>query len=166
MTMPRYFFDSSSIVKRYYREPGTNWVLAVCDRRIQPFLYLSDIARVEVVSALRRAGRLRNAHHSAVDAVANIFERHVRLSDSNPNDPVYHFVTVGPAILGLAARLCNRFWMAAPYALRSLDAIQLASAMAARVDSSEAVQFITADARLEAIAQQLGFDTDNPLRHP
>ena len=164
--MPRYFFDSSSIVKRYFREPGSNWVRAACDTRTRPFLHLSELARVEVVAAIRRNGRLQQVHTSVVDAVTNMFERHIRLSDPSRRQQIYHLVPVTRHDLDVAAQLCSQFWTMAPFPLRSLDAIQLAGAITAKAGTSEEVQFITADARLEAIAQLLGFATDNPLRHP
>lgn len=49
-----YFFDSSAIVKRYHVEVGTPWVRSICDPRTHPPLYLSQLAQVEGVAALRR----------------------------------------------------------------------------------------------------------------
>lgn len=42
--VPAYFFDSSAIVKRYHREPGTAWVQAICEPRQHPPFYLSQLA--------------------------------------------------------------------------------------------------------------------------
>jgi uncharacterized protein len=75
--MPSYFLDSSALVKRYHQEPGSSWVHALCDPRTHPSLYLSQLAHVEVMAALRQTGRREGLHHSFVDAMMNIFERHM-----------------------------------------------------------------------------------------
>jgi predicted nucleic acid-binding protein len=89
---PAYFFDSSAIVKRYHREIGTAWVQSVCEPRSHPPLYLSDIARVEVIAALRRLGRTNGYHPSFVDTMTHSFERHISLSDAARLAPQYHLV--------------------------------------------------------------------------
>lgn len=167
--MPRYFFDSSAIVKRYMREQGSSWVQTVCSRRARSSLYLSELAQAEVVAAIRRAGRelvvTYGFHPSSVDAAVNSYERDVQHSIAATANPSYHFVQLTSQVVAIAQRLCNQFWLPPTPPLRSLDAIQLASAIIARAASSDPVTFVTADARLEIIAQAVGFATDNPLRH-
>jgi predicted nucleic acid-binding protein len=75
-----YFFDSSAVMKRYYREPGSDWVQAVCARSSRSTIYLAELARVEVVAALRRTVRVANLHPSYGDALVSMFQRHVSLS--------------------------------------------------------------------------------------
>jgi hypothetical protein len=57
-----------------------------------------------------------------------------------------------------------------PVALRTLDAAHLQGAQEAaaiaRAGALPEPTFISADARLLAAAQALGFATDNPLNHP
>ena len=59
MSAPRYFLDSNAIVKRYHREPGTPWIHAITAPRVHSDLYISQVAQVEVVAALRQIGRLQ-----------------------------------------------------------------------------------------------------------
>jgi predicted nucleic acid-binding protein len=53
-----------------------------------------------------------------------------------------------------------------PYPLRSLDAIQLACALATAASLADDLAFVTADARLAAVARMEGFDTINPALAP
>lgn len=166
MSVPSYFFDSNVIVKRYHREPGTVWVQGLCEPRNHPPIYISQLAEVEVIAALRRLGRHEGLHPSYVDAMQNTFERHLVLSDPSRALPVYTLVTVSPAICSLAATLCTRYWEMRPYPLRSLDAIQLACAIAAARGLPDELIFVTADARLSAIAPLEGFRVINPAYPP
>ena len=96
----------------------------------------------------------------------NTFERHLSLSDPGRAFPVYLLVTVSPAILSLAAALCTQYWETRPYPLRSLDAIQLACAIAAARGMPDELLFVTADIRLSAIAPLEGFHVINPVFPP
>src|SRR5690349_4693742 len=127
--MPSYFFDSSALVKRYHFEPGSAWVCAICDPHKRPPLYLSQLAQVEVIAALRRTGRRENLHPSFVDTLVNQFARHLVLSDSTRPRPMYRLIALSPTVIEFAAELCNRYWDARPHPLRSLDALQLATAV-------------------------------------
>ncbi|HLJ79972.1 MAG TPA: type II toxin-antitoxin system VapC family toxin, partial [Ktedonobacterales bacterium] len=160
--MPAYFFDSSALVKRYYRESGTDWVRSICERRHQPGLYLSQLARVEVVAALRRAERYENLHESFVDAMVNTFERHFSSSIRARSTPIYSIVALSPTVLEMAANLCGRYWNMRPNPIRSLDAIQLACAIAASADLADDLIVVTADQRLLAIAALESFHVIHP----
>lgn len=133
-----YFFDSSAIAKRYWHEKGSGWVRAVCNNRgAQPVLYLSEIAQIEVVAGIRRTGRKlieqRNYHRSAFDAAVSQYENDVQHSRTATTNPLFTFVPLSAQIVQIARQLCNRFWLGPAPSLRSLDAIQLASALAAQV---------------------------------
>jgi predicted nucleic acid-binding protein len=164
--VPSYFLDSSAIVKRYHRERGTPWVQRLCEPRTHPPLYLSSLAEVEVVAALRRTGRTQGLHASFVDTMVARFERHIALSVPTSISPVYRLVPLAPTVLTLAAALCNRYWAMQPHPLRSLDAIQLACALAAAADVSDELILVTADARLAAIAPLEGLRVINPSYPP
>lgn len=158
--MSHYFFDSSAIVKRYYREPGTDWVRAVCGSRGRPTLYLSSIAHVEVVRALRQKQREGLAHQSFIDAQINQFERHLAMAPRS-----YHMIPLETSIVTSASTLCNQFWDVRPHPLRSLDALQLASALAAAATTTEEIVFVTSDRRLAAVALLVGMNVVDPA-HP
>lgn len=161
----RYFFDSSAIFKRYYRERGTDWVRALCEPRSRPILYLSQVAQVEVTRALRQKQRAGDVHHSFVDAQINQFERHLMRSRPPRTAREYDIVPLTQAIVEYASALCDRFWDVQPHPLRSLDALQLASALITATSTTDEVIFVTADRRLEAVAPVAGLRVVNP-EHP
>lgn len=164
-----YFFDSNALVKRYYRETGADWIRAVCGQRSpRPnTIYICDIARVEVVAALRRIGQVVGAHPSSVQALVHIFERDITRSIEHPEDDrSYQIVPQVEAVIVAASDLCNRYWQANPRPLRSLDAIQLASALAVQAALAESLTLVTADIRLLHIAQDAGLVVADPTRDP
>lgn len=164
--MSAYFFDSSALVKRYHRESGTDWVRSICERRHQPGIYISQLARVEIVAALRRAGRYEDLHESFVDTMVNTFERHFSASVRARFTPMYSIVPLSPTVLEMAANLCGRYWNMRPNPIRSLDAIQLACAIAASANLTDKFVFVTADQRLLAIAALEGFSVIHPAYPP
>lgn len=164
--MPRYFFDTSALVKRYYYEPGSAWVRAVCESSVHPEIYISDLARVEVVSALRRAGQRDDLHPSFVDSMINTFERHLLRSNPSHKHPIYWLVPLSPGVLQLAATLCNAYSGREVHPLRSLDAMQLACAVAEVPNVSDEIVFVAADMRLAAVAEDEGFRVINPAFPP
>jgi hypothetical protein len=98
------------------------------------------------------------------NALVNSFERHLALS-ARP-DPVYHIVQVTDATTGMAAALCNKYWQINPGPLRSLDAIQLASALLVAAAIPDELIFVTADARLAAVVAFEGLRVINPIYPP
>jgi predicted nucleic acid-binding protein len=164
MSMPGYFLDSNALVKRYHREAGTSWVQATCAPRKHPLLYISQLAQVEVVAALRQTGRLNGEQPAYINTLVNTFERHVALS-ARP-DPIYHILQVTDAVTRLAATLCNKYWEISPGPLRSLDAIQLASALLASASRDDEVILVTSDTRLAAVAAFEGLRIVNPAYPP
>ena len=146
-------------MKRYHREAGTDWVRGVCAPRSHPVIYLSQIAQVEVIAALRRTGRLESMHPSSVEALISQFERHITHATYNP-------IPVANAVIALAAELCSKYWDINTGPLRSLDAIHLASALLIASGSSDELIFVTADSRLATIAAFEGFCVSNPAYPP
>ena len=94
------------------------------------------------------------------------FERHIDLSDPARFTPHYRLVPMSSPVLALAAELCNLYWHMRPNPLRSLDAIQLACALAAASLLSEELAFVTSDVRLAAIAPLEGLRVINPAFPP
>lgn len=159
-----YFFDSSAITKRYYREQGTSWVQAICTKRVRPIIYLSDIARVEVAVAIRKAGRLNGDPAPLIESLIKLYRRHIARSRLGNNGP-YIFVPVIDDVIVTAGYLADRF-VNPPNILRSMDAIQLASALLVSRAIADRLVFVTSDAKLEAMAQAISLGTENPMRHP
>lgn len=136
----RAFLDTSALVKLYDpTEPGVAALL----QRLLPVsrIVLSELARIEFVSAFQR--KVRRGDISPQQAASIIVT--FRQSEAD-----YAWVPLGAPVLTHAAQLLELHSAAA---LRSLDAIQLACALAF---SSQVDVFFTHDQRLEAVAQASG----------
>lgn len=140
-------------------------MLSVCEAHPSQVIYLSQLAEVEVIAAIRRKGRGEALHPSYMDALVNMFERHLALSVPGRRSPIYRIIPLTSATTSLAANLCNRYWNVDPFPLRSLDALQLASALVARSRDVDTVRFVTSDRRLAAIAPLVGMNVVDPA-HP
>jgi predicted nucleic acid-binding protein len=133
------FLDTSLLAELYLEGPGRDAVrrtLAVDGRKL-----VSDLARVEFHSAVvrrRRAGDLREAEARELLA---LFASKWRL---------YGVVTVSDSVLERASGVIDRT------GLRTLDAIQLASALAAAEGDPEPLRFGSLDARLNSAAKAEG----------
>lgn len=131
------------MVKRYVVEDGTELV------RTQEVLAVSELARVEIASALWRKQREGLLAPGVVRTLIDGFEADL---DAVPGGR-WHFAAlpVTRAVLTAAARLI------AVHGLRSLDAVQLASALRARAADPGVDTFACFDARLRQAAAAEGF---------
>jgi len=62
--MALYFLDSSAIVKRYFQEPGHEWIETLHDPAQGHGLYIAQVALVEVVASICRKAREQNMPRS------------------------------------------------------------------------------------------------------
>jgi hypothetical protein len=76
--------------------------------------------------------------------------------------PPYRIVPITQSVIDAASELCDRFWQAAPRPLRTLDAIQLATALSVQANISDEFAFVSGDVRLLQIANSLSLLTINP----
>jgi predicted nucleic acid-binding protein len=142
------FLDTSSLARRYFpSERGARRVRAVCAPSLGHALFQARIAAVEFAAALNRRVRdgtlpvqERNRHWQA-------FQIHLR--------DQYRVIQATEAVYASAQHLVFT------YALRSLDALQLASALAvrARLRRSQ-LQFWTADEQQAAAARGEGLTVE------
>jgi len=72
----------------------------------------------------------------------------------------YFVIPVDVSVFTQARSLVNA------YPLRSLDAIQLASALHARRIVEQSITFVTADKQLRTAASNEGFTVEDPNTHP
>jgi len=140
MAAPWAYFDTSVLVKRYVREEGSPRASALLRR----YRFLSSaIAPLEATSALcrrRATGELAQRDFAAI------------LSRIRRDRVYWELVEVTPLVLGRAEELIREV------ALRTLDAIHVASALAFRRASGLSVPFITADARQREAAGRVALD--------
>lgn len=133
------FADSSALVKRYADEPGAKAVRALS------FLVVSALARVEVPAALWRKTRIGELSTEQAGHLCSAFA--VDYADAG----LMVAVAAGTTVLDDAARLV------ATHALRAYDAVQLASARAARQVDGQIDAFVCFDVDLRRAAAAEGF---------
>jgi predicted nucleic acid-binding protein len=165
-----YFFDSSAILKAYIYEPGSDWVnVLVRQRNPAPRIYVAELARVEVVSMLYRIERENHIDVALTTWTRNRFEHDLRIQRDYRGSR-YLVVRLETNILGRATALLESYRSGTPHALRSLDSIQLASALTARdsmaLTERREMQFVTLDEQLLGCAAAEVFPIVSPLSPP
>lgn len=138
------FADSSAIVKLYVLETSHEQV-----RAIAAPLVVSSLARVELPAAFwgkHRTGEIE-ADDAALLTAAFEFDYH----GAEDHEPVFVVMPVTDAVLVDAAR------QAARHRLRAYDAVQLASAVAARIVDPSVDSIVVFDKLLRAAAIAEGF---------
>jgi predicted nucleic acid-binding protein len=132
------FADSSALVKLYADEPGHEHVRALGG------VVVSVLARVEVPAALWRKHRLGELEAAdASDLTAAFANDFAPGADERPR---FTIVGITDELLEQAAELCG------VHGLRAYDAIQLASALAARTTDPGCATLVCFNANLREAA--------------
>ena len=145
----RLFLDTSALAKLFVPETGTaalNAMLARPDTEI----WVSELARLEFHSLAWRRCREGTLDTSQVSSL--LAQLDLQLDE-------WQVIDLTPAVLSTARELLAAH--AAQHALRTLDAIQMASFMVALEDGP--ATFACADQRLCAVASSRGHLTFNPV---
>jgi predicted nucleic acid-binding protein len=152
--MIAYYLDASALVKRYLPESGTGWINELMQAG-DDMLFSSDLALVEVISALSRAQREKRVSLGHRDRLIN--QAHVDMQQWLKGIPPSRLVVRSAGELVVTR------------ALRAYDAIHLATALELANDLARlgvaAPTFISADEELLAAARTTGLQTDNPNDH-
>jgi predicted nucleic acid-binding protein len=147
-----YFLDSSALVKRYVTEVGSDWVRALTDPDAHNPLIIARITWVEVLSALGRRQREGSLTPDDVAQAIRAFRYDL--------DTQYQVAELDSGLAQAAGELVIG------HPLRAYDAVQLASALQVQAnldrDGALALTFLSADDRLNSVAQAEGLTTDNP----
>src|SRR5271166_123981 len=112
------FFDSSALVKRYAKEPGSAWVRGLTKPKAAHTLYIARITAIEITSAITR--KLRGGQLSAAQAGASLGHLRRHLNHR------YSILDLAPGLADDAMRLARA------HGLKAYDAVQLATALAVR----------------------------------
>lgn len=131
-----FFLDTSALIKRYIEESGTEIVDGIFEKAAR--IYVSRIAWVESFSALHRLRRDK----------ALTGEEYATVTGEIAYDFNYFdIIEVGPSVVDHAVLSVER------HGLKSLDSLQLGSALSKR---HELTSFISFDERLAAAAGKEG----------
>jgi len=150
--MNYFYFDSSALVKRYYKELGTGFVMELCQKE-DNIIAVSDIAIAELGSTFARLLREENITEDKYTVILDNF--------INDYFEEYFKVAINFDILISATHLAKK------NSLRAYDAIQLVCAVNVREtiklgESRSDIFFVVADDALEKAANVEGFKTINP----
>src|SRR4051812_28266240 len=75
--MAVYFFDTSALVKRLVREPGSAWMRSLAHAKAAHTLDIARITAVEVTSAITRRQRGGHLSPAQAGAILGHFRRHL-----------------------------------------------------------------------------------------
>ncbi len=150
--MTIFYMDTSALGKRYMAEIGSGWIIKQTRPAAGNVILISDLTTVEVCSALARKRRLKQL--SAADGAR------LRGEFLTQVDEEYLALAVDAPVLARARNLVDK------HPLRTLDAVQLASALEAIAVFGEPLSFVSADTDLLTAAAAEGLAVDNPLAHP
>jgi uncharacterized protein len=137
------FADSSALVKLYADEIGHEQI-----RALSP-LIISQLARVEVPSAIWRKQRMGELSHSDAHLLVREFEADYH--GDGEREPRFAVVAADAMVLDNAARLV------AVHGLRAFDAVQLSSACLAADVDPDCDHLAAFDDRLRSAAITEGF---------
>ena len=143
------YLETSSLVKLYVREPGTERLLALAARSANNRFTILSLAQVEFRSAVRR--REKNGEIPAALATQLIasFQNHLETR--------FAVQAVNDFVLDLASMLVDR------HAVRAFDAVQLAGYLALKNTSgSEVPLFVCSDQQLLSAAELEGASILDP----
>ncbi len=150
------YWDASALIKRYIQETGSAWVRALLAPDTGRVWLTARITMVEFHSAIARRQREGTVPAAQCDVARAAFQAH------SAGD--YDFVELHLDVIHLAQSLLDR------HPLRAYDAVQLASALFANrallARNLPPLVFISADDRLNQVAEAEGLATDNPNLHP
>ena len=129
------FLDTSSLLKLYHKEEGTDELLKLISDKIEQ-IYLSELAKIEFNSAIWKKVRTKEFTEKNAKQIITFFE--------NDFDK-YKWIPINNIVLNSAKELIKLY---GNKSLRTLDAIQLACAISVK---SKVNLFKTSDTVLNNI---------------
>jgi uncharacterized protein len=149
-----YFIDTRSLAKRYIAEVGSAWIRSWIAPQYGHTIIISELCKVEMFSIFARLERETILTSAVAEQYRFQFLVHAQTE--------YLVIPVDIHILRDARRLIIKH---TAHKLRTLDAIQLASALKSRSIIKQSITFISSDTRLSAAAASEEFPIDDPNLH-
>ena len=138
------FLDTSSLIKLYHNEIGTDILDRLFEDNEVGEIFLSDIAKVEFTSAIWKKVRTKDlTSDEATDIIASFLDDYDK----------YTFIDVDSELISIARDLVVKYGLKG---LRTLDSVQLASIIEVKTGLSFAV---TADVLLKSLIELEGINT-------
>ena len=149
--MRPFFFDTSALAKRYLVEAGSDRVKVLIQNTTEHLVIISELTLVEMFSLLARRQKENDIQPKAAAILREAFLSHVHFE--------YVVVAVNSRLLADSRDLVTKH-----PGIRTLDAIQVTSAVYARDVFQQPVTFVSSDIRPLQIAADEGFITLDPNR--
>lgn len=138
------FLDTSSLIKLYHTEIGTEFLDKIFEENIIEVIYLSEIAKVEFTSAIWKKVRTKDLTSDKANEIINVFQK----------DYInYAFIPLDSELVSKAKDLIVKYGIRG---LRTLDAFQLASLLEVK---SELTFALTSDDLLKSFTVSEGINT-------
>lgn len=137
------FFDTSALFKLYQKEEGTDELMEFLRKNPVNAIYLSEITGIEFSSAVWKKCRKREISENIAETLIEKFDK---------DSAKFRFVPQNFTLRKSAKELIAKYWS---YGLRTLDSIQLASALSIKKDINF---FLTSDKLLANVAIQEGMN--------
>ena len=148
--------DSSALAKLYLQEIGSSWMRALAQPTPSHLLHTSELAALEVTSAIVRRARGGTITSAAANRALATLRRDWTA--------VFTVVSLTTAHIAEATRLVQQ------HGLRGYDAIHLAAALflhrQRQAQGVPLLVFVSADQEQLRAAQAEGLATDDPNLHP
>jgi len=138
------FLDTSSLFKLYHREADTAVIEKLFTESKITNVYLSEITKVEFTSTIWKKVRTKEISELEAKTTIGLFETDIRK---------YTFIATNSLIIEQANILTSKYGL---QGLRTLDSIQLSSAIASKF---EVDLFITSDKLLKSLLETEGLNT-------
>ncbi|KHD06632.1 hypothetical protein PN36_26610 [Candidatus Thiomargarita nelsonii] len=135
------FLDTSSLLKLYHYESGTETLNAALSQGVDK-IYLSELARLEFRSAIWKKTRTGEIDTDTANAVITCFQQ---------DNVKFQWIYLENDVIQSAEELLMKYGQEG---LRTLDAIQLASALTLK--EQQDIRFFTADQLLKSFFKQEG----------
>ncbi len=140
------FFDTSALVKRYHEEEGSEKVDRMVDDK-DTYVIITSLCVIEATSAFRRKHNRGEVSEDMMNRLLSFFFE----------EALEDFL-----ILPLEESLTEHsFDLILAEDLRTLDSLQLSAALAVR---QEELVFVSADEKLNTVAENQGLGTFNPCQ--
>jgi len=140
------FLDTSALVKLFHQEEGSDQIVALFQQGAQ--IWISDLARLEIMSALYRKFRNKELDELRLQTAVQAIDAQLQQFNIEP----VNRLTMDEALMLLKLLGKN-------HGLRTLDALHLATF---NLISEPTWYFVTADHNLMAAASTLGSSACNP----
>ncbi len=138
------FFDTSSLVKLYHKESGTQELMEFFQTNFIESIYLSEITKIELTSTVWKKCRNGEIDETIAKKLIDKF---------SIDSAKYSYVPDSFSLKIIACELIEKYWKKG---LRTLDTLQLASGLKVK---DEIEFYFTSDTILKKLAEAEGIKT-------